>query len=252
MRKWFFGLCFLLTACGVSAAERNNTGNYLMLSGDFENAIDSYQVALVEEPDNAIIYFNSASALAATERIEEAEATLQQAIERGDDFLAADSWYNLGNIYFSVEDYQQAIMAYRQALLLDPVHEDARYNLEIANSRLLQPTPTSIEMQTELDQEQVNPTAEPSPNPAGQTNPTPTPTPPDVLAPPGPSPVHEGDDDKGDEDNNPSDKMPRPEGEFDVEDAEFLLEPIEASYERISTFRENYNLEEAPEIDEDW
>jgi tetratricopeptide (TPR) repeat protein len=237
----------------VSAAERNNTGNYLTLSGDFEAAVNAYQVAQVEEPDNAVIYFNSASALVASDRIDEAEATLQQAIERGDNFLAADSWYNLGNIYFSLDDYEQAIIAYRQALLLNPAHGDARYNLEIANSRLLQPTPISIEMQTELDQEQVNPTVPPTPNPAGQLEPTPTPTPPDALAPPGPSPEHEGDDDKGDEDNNDTnDQMPRPEGEMDVEDAEFLLEPIEASYERISTFRENYNLQEAPEVDEDW
>lgn len=252
MRKWLFGLCFLLAACGVDAAERNNTANYLSLSGEFEDAVNAYQVALVEEPDNPIIYFNSASALAASERIEEAEATLQQAIERGDEELAADAYYNLGNIYFSLDDYEGAITAYREALLINPEHDDARYNLEIANARLLKPTPTAIEMQVELDQEQVNPTEPPTPNPAGQIEPSPTPTPPEALAPPGPSPMHEGDDEEGDEDNNPNDKEADPEGEWDVEDAEFLLEPIEASYERISTFRDNYNLQDPPEVDKDW
>jgi Ca-activated chloride channel family protein len=253
MRKWFFGLCFLLTACGVNVAERNNTGNYLTLSGDFDAAVNAYQVAQVQDPDNAIIYFNSAGALAASERMDEAEAALEQAIERGDELLAADAYYNLGNIYFALDDYQQAIIFYRQALLINPAHEAARYNLEIANARRLKPTPTAMEMQTELEEEPVNASETPTPNPAGEILPTPTPTPPEALPPPGETPIHEGDDDQGDESKeDSSDLAPRLEGEMDVEDAELMLEPIEASYERLSTFRDNYNLQESPEGDKDW
>lgn len=252
MRKWLFGLCLILTACGANAAERNNTGNYLTLTGKFDEAVNAYQVALVQAPDNPVIYFNSAIALADSEQIAEAEASIQQAIERGDDKLAADSWYNLGNIYFGMEDYEQAITAYRHALLINPNHENARYNLEIANARLLKPTPTSMEMQVELTQEQVNPTETPTPNPAGETIPSPTPTPPDVLPPPGISPVWDGQDDKGEAQDKPTQKESRPRGELDIEDAKYLLKPIEASYERISTFRDNYNQQDPPKVAKDW
>lgn len=240
-RKLIFALVFLLAACGIDPAERNNTGNDLSGEGEYEDAVLAYQAAQVAEPENLLFYFNSAGALAGADRVFEAEAALQLVILGENEDLIADAWYNLGNIYFELENYDSAIGAYRETLLIDPSHEDARYNLELANAQEVQPSPTSIEMQSELEQQQVNPSETPTPNPAGQVNPTPTPTPRDVIPPPGPSPENIGDDESGEISPNPSTPDPIPDGDMDVEDAEELLEPIEASQERISTFRENYN-----------
>jgi tetratricopeptide (TPR) repeat protein len=243
----------ILGACAANPAERNNEGNRLSANGNYQEAANVYHAAQVLAPDNAVIYFNSASALAASQDFEAAEAALQQAVARGDDRLAADAWYNLGNLYFSVGDIPNAVSAYRDVLRLNPNHENARYNLEVANAQAFVPTPTSVEMQQEQENQMVNPTAIPSPNPSGQEPPTPTPTPPDVIPPVGPSPENIGDDDEGDMSLEPvSSAVPRPDGEMDVETAIDMLEPVEASQERISTFRENYNQTGEQDTEHDW
>lgn len=256
-KKWLglgiIPLLFMLMSCAANPAERNNEGNRLSASGNYQEAANIYHAAQVLAPDNAVIYFNSASALAANQDFEAAEAALQQAIARGEDSLAADAWYNLGNLYFSVGDVPSAINAYREALRLNPNHENARYNLEVANAQAFVPTPTSVEMQQEQENQMVNPTASPSPNPSGQEPPTPTPTPLPAIPPVGPSPMNEGDDDEGDMNLEPqSSVVPRPDGEMDVETAIDMLEPIEASQERISTFRENYNETGEQTSERDW
>src|SRR5688572_8805009 len=183
MKRISLILCFFLVSCAANPAERNNEANRLSANGDYEAAANAYHAAQVLAPDNALIYFNSSSALAASQDFEAAEAALQQAIARGDDMLAADAWYNLGNLYFSVGDIPNAVSAYRDALRLNPNHENARYNLEVANAQTYVPTPTSVEMQQELENQLIDPTAIPSPNPSGQELPTPTPTPPEVIPP---------------------------------------------------------------------
>ena len=247
-------LLIVLGACSPSAAEYNNDGNALTYQGEYDGALRSYQSAQVLEPDNAYLYFNAADAYVRAERIDEAEAALQQAIQRGDDQLASIAYYNLGNIQFQLGDYEAAILSYQDALRLNPNNEDARYNLEFALTSRVLPTPTEIEMQTNPDQQQANPTMTPTPNPFGQELPTatPTPTPPDNLPPPGPTPIHEGEDEEGDEDDEDnSTPVPRI-GDLSVEDAEKLLEPIDANQEMLSTFRDNYNRNGSPESGKDW
>ncbi len=44
--------------------------------------------------------------------------------------------YNLGNIYFRLDEFGKAVLHYRRALLLDPSHAESRQNLRHAESRL--------------------------------------------------------------------------------------------------------------------
>ena len=256
MRYKLYALCLImLVGCTPSAAERNNTGNSLTYEGQYDGAIRAYQSAQVLEPDNALLYFNAAEAYTRAERLEEAEAALQQAIQRGDDQLASNAYYNLGNLQLELGDYEAAIESYQEALRLNEYNSDARYNLELALSNRTFPTPTEIEMQTNPEEQAVNETATPTPNPFGQELPTatPTPTPPDVLPPEGPTPIHEGEYEEGDEDDEDNSTTPIPRiGDLSVEDAEKLLEPIEADQEMLSTFRDNYNRNGSPESGKDW
>lgn len=45
--------------------------------------------------------------------------------------------YNIGNAYFKSGEVARAILSYERALKLDPSNKDARYNLEFANSQIL-------------------------------------------------------------------------------------------------------------------
>jgi tetratricopeptide (TPR) repeat protein len=45
-------------------------------------------------------------------------------------------YFNLGNAYFKLTDYPNALLNYERALKLNPNDEDIRFNISIANSRL--------------------------------------------------------------------------------------------------------------------
>jgi tetratricopeptide (TPR) repeat protein len=134
-------LAITMTACAANPAERNNTGGSLYNQGDYANAVNAYQAAQVLSPDAAEPYFNAASALAQQGNLADAIAALQQALKTSDETLTEKAYYNLGNVYFEMASYEDAVKAYQQALLIMPDDEDARYNLELALSRIQPPSP---------------------------------------------------------------------------------------------------------------
>lgn len=50
---------------------------------------------------------------------------------------SAEVYYNLGNAYFKQGELAQAILAYERALRLEPSNKDAKYNLQFAQSRIM-------------------------------------------------------------------------------------------------------------------
>lgn len=58
----------------------------------------------------------------------------QTAREHG---VSADLYYNLGNAYYKHNEYAKAILNYERALLLNPGDEDARFNLDMANTHIV-------------------------------------------------------------------------------------------------------------------
>lgn len=256
MMTKFWTLAFILltiTSCTPQAPERNADGNALLANGQISEAIQAYQRAIVEEPDNGVYYYNLSVALARSGRTEEAELAIQQSITRGDVETISLAWYNLGNTYYDQFEIENAISAYQEALRANPNNDNARYNLELALARRSLPSPTPIEMQTNPEDQAVDTNATPTPNPSGQIAPSPTPTPPQELPPPGPSPMVSGSDDTGEEsDPNQTTPIPRESGEMDVESAARLLDRVESNQERISTLRDNYNIQGTPDTEKDW
>jgi len=60
-------------------------------------------------------------------------------------YEAADLYYNLGNAYFRDEKIGKAILNYKRALRLDPNNEDIKFNLRVANARIIdQITPVPV------------------------------------------------------------------------------------------------------------
>lgn len=243
--------CLILSACGVNAAERNNTANQLSEQGNYEEALKAYQAALVEEPDNALIYLNISEALARTGSTQASADALAQAVQVGDGAVDAAAYYNLGNLYFEQERYSEAVEAYKLSLLLNANQDDTRFNLELALARSNQATPTPAEMRTEPDQQQAD--ATPTPNPAGMSPPTPTPPPPQDPAPPGPSPVMPEEEDS----NEPTDRqdmpvMPEQRGTLTVEQAERILDAIELDQEAFGNLIFEEVPESTPPAGKDW
>ena len=52
-------------------------------------------------------------------------------------YESAELYFNLGNAYFKVGNIPSAILFYEKAAKLDPTDESIRFNLELANSRII-------------------------------------------------------------------------------------------------------------------
>lgn len=162
-----------LTGCDVNPAERVSVGNELYSRGDYLAALGAYQAAQVVEPDMPIPYFNAAGAYALSGQLERAQAALQKTLELGDPALVEKAYYNLGNVYFAMSHFTDAILAYQQALLLNPADQEARYNLELALLRAAIPTPTPT---VESPEATPQPTATSPDNGQNALTPAPRPT----------------------------------------------------------------------------
>ncbi len=100
----------------------------------------------LDKTDSPELHLARGSYLKRKHRYDEAQASLSQVINQGDNKTKAISRYNLGNTYLAqaielAESMQineatslasLAKQAYRQALALDSQYWDAKYNLEVA------------------------------------------------------------------------------------------------------------------------
>jgi tetratricopeptide (TPR) repeat protein len=78
--------------------------------------------------------FVDANALYAEGNYAEATLMYEQVVAQQP---SAEAYYNLGNAYFKQGELAQSILAYERALRLKPSYKDAQYNLQFAQSRIV-------------------------------------------------------------------------------------------------------------------
>ncbi|RCK72879.1 MAG: BatE [Ignavibacteriae bacterium] len=66
---------------------------------------------------------------------EQALSKYEQIIKNG--YISSDLYYNIGNVYFKLENIPAAILYYERAKRLSPNDEDIDFNLKIANLRVV-------------------------------------------------------------------------------------------------------------------
>lgn len=118
-----------LLILGWSPGEKNAEGNALYRKGQYDGALEAYQTAQADAPDNAALSYNLGNTLYRKQKYPEAIQAYRQAIQ-GKDALSAQAYYNLGNSLFRAGQSQQAIEAYKQGLRITPDDVDMKYNLE--------------------------------------------------------------------------------------------------------------------------
>jgi tetratricopeptide (TPR) repeat protein len=238
----------LIVAACAPNAETNNNANALYEQGRFESAVRQYQSAQVISPDSPEAYNNSAIALAVSGKYDDAIEALSQALKTADESMKARIYYNLGNVYFEQGHYPDAVEAYKQTLLRNPNDDDARYNLELAQFYILNPTATAQEQKTEPDQGETDREATPTNNPSGLDGPTPTPPPqegpPDLSA----TPVTGSGEPTGTFKSTP---QPEEGGPITIEDAQKLLDSVEQNQETMREYLEELATE-GPSSGNDW
>ena len=218
-----FTCTLLIVASCNSVAESNNHGNELSEAFYYDDAIIAYSSAQVSDPDHPIPYLNSAQAYFEAGNLDLAVEVLDQAILRGDEDIQAQAYYNLGNFYYMAQQFEDAILAYREALLINPDDNNARHNLELAMLYNSSPTPFDDEMKTEPDESQVDPTGATHQSTLDDDGPTPTPPPADVNDEAEPEGGITGENFGSNTEGTPS---PRQEATLSVPEAKELLDPI--------------------------
>ncbi len=158
-KKWLFALVTLLAACpayavgpSTSAIQKVEKGVKYFQTARFVEAKKAFADAEAAEPDNPLIQFDHACALAESNEVEKArELYLQSALAK-DPKVAASSHYNLGGLAatlgrvalgedpvavnkeqrkVAIDHLMTAVGHYRDCLRVDSDHADARYNLEL-------------------------------------------------------------------------------------------------------------------------
>ena len=146
----------LLAASPAGAWNPLQSKNWKVKSGNkkfekekYGEALESYDKAALQLPDEAGVHFNRGDALfkmGAGKSAEEDSGELDRAAKAfadaaslaGEDQqdLKVDAFYNIGNVRFAQGRWEEAIAAYRQALKMKPGYKDAAYNLALALKKL--------------------------------------------------------------------------------------------------------------------
>ncbi len=151
-------MLLVVFACGnVFAAESTRKerrliteGNTLYRSGKYADAKVKYRAALEENAgspvarfnlglcDVRLAYLNKDNDSISSRLMTEARTALLDVAKLGKENapLASKANYNLGNLAFEEENYQEAISLYKQSLRLNPAFDDARRNLRIAQLKM--------------------------------------------------------------------------------------------------------------------
>lgn len=127
---WCTGLVF---GQDVDIRPYINQGNQLYDSAQYRSAATLYKHALILDSTSFDAWFNFASALYGAEKFILASDAFSRALKlQSDSVLQAEVHYGIGNCFVQMEQYQKAMQAYKRALLLNPLDDDARYNYAYA------------------------------------------------------------------------------------------------------------------------
>jgi tetratricopeptide (TPR) repeat protein len=98
----------------------------------FMSLILTVSVLLAQDPKTL---FQQANQAYQSQEYEKATALYQQILSQG--YESKEVYYNLGNCFYRLNQVGQAVLYYEKALKLDPHEEDIRYNLELANLKVI-------------------------------------------------------------------------------------------------------------------
>jgi len=105
----------------------NNIGNAFKAQGNLEQAVLSYQKALLLKPDFAQALVSMGSVYIVLGRLKEAIPCFQKALQFKQNF--PDAYYNMGIALKELNRIDEAIICYQKSLELNPGFFDAYYNL---------------------------------------------------------------------------------------------------------------------------
>jgi len=172
-------LVFSQAAFADSPRVSTSQGNKLYMQGNFNEAINSYDQALLDAPGALEPKFNQANSYYRLDDLGKAMDLYRQvAAETKDMKLVAKAKYNLGNSYFqqgskqkdsnlqkAIDDLKTAISRWRSVLDIEPENKKAAKNIEVARLTI-----KDLLDQLNKQQQQQDPNQPQDPNQQQQQN----------------------------------------------------------------------------------
>ena len=215
--------------------EKVEKGNEALRREDVETAVRSFEEAGALEPSSPIPDFNRGVALSGADSVEAASDAYLRAAAAADPKIAADAFYNLGNLHFDGQQFEPAIDSYLKSLDRNPDDEEARRNLELAVQRLQ-------EQQQQQQQQSQDPNEDEGEDEPPQDQPSQPQDDQDEEPPP----------DSGDEEQPPPEPEPAPEDRMSREDAERLLNAVETEELKVLEQLQDKNEGTPGGVAHDW
>ena len=132
-------MTFLLGAGAAAQVDKRDVrkGNRDFRKENFREADIDYRKALVKDSMSVAANYNLASTLYRQSDMEQAAKTLDRVKEVAPaSASAADYWYNRGDVALAMQDYQTAVAAFGQSLIIRPDDLDAKENFIYAKKML--------------------------------------------------------------------------------------------------------------------
>lgn len=149
MRKICLLFLFVLLATTGFAQrlvrQATREGNNLFHKEDYLNAEIQYRKALEVAPNDSLAIYNLGNALIRQQQDEKAKESLQQFVNAasaaqkgGNRALASKAYFNAGDVCMAAQQYQEAVQFFKRSLRNNPLDDEARYNLALAQKLLKQ------------------------------------------------------------------------------------------------------------------
>ena len=134
----FLVLPFFLVGWIGGWSQAIKRGNAHYKAEAYDAALEAYQSAAADRPEDAISRYNLGTALYQKKQFEKASDEFRRSLDTIDPVHQAQGYYNLGNAQIQLNDIEGAIRSYKSALRLNPADLEAKHNLELALEKLEQ------------------------------------------------------------------------------------------------------------------
>ena len=126
----------------------------------WEEALKYYRDAEIEKPELPELSYNLGNVMYQQEKYQDALERYYKALSSDELGHQAQTYYNLGNTFYRSGKYPEAIQEYQKCLELTPDDEDAKYNLEFVRKKMKEMLDKELQRQQDQKQPQNQPEQE--------------------------------------------------------------------------------------------
>ena len=120
----------------------------------YERALKYYRDAEIEKPESPELSYNIGNVNYQQEKYQDAQEKYYRALSVDEPENQAATYYNIGNALYRSGKYPEAIGAYQKCLDINPDDEDAKYNIEFVRKKMKEMLDREAQRQQKQQQQQ--------------------------------------------------------------------------------------------------